>query len=461
MDYSIMTQATSGTAGIYIVVFVAYIVLVLGFTFISKRLSDPDGFWTENRSVSGLRAGISLSATFMSISWSVVYGIEVFLQYGLGGFFVLSLPWIVVLGIFFWLAPRIRNIPVFSQPELISGKFGKKAGKLAALPILLVFIIWAGAEMDVAASLLAGTMGMSQPLLLFIIATVIAIYMSFSGTNAVIVTDVIQYILVALFFVIILQAGFSSRPVNPAVLKLDFHRIQPLFIVLTFIAYLPGWLAETDIWIRLQITRNGREARKAMGISLLNAILFVFIMPFLVAAFLPAGMTSGTKGVAWLLAQVHHPVFVALAAIGLIAASMSTIDTCVNVAAMTLSYDLTEKRTLNRNIAAIWITAALAFLFGVYSNSLKDAFYLSSGILSTTLFLPVLACYLPVGKKTGVIAVLALAPILTIASYALEKYGWFAIPGANGISYILISFCAALLLFFGGSAFNSKEDMII
>jgi len=456
-----MTQATSGTAGIYIVVFVAYIVLVLGFTFISKRLSDPDGFWTENRSVSGLRAGISLSATFMSISWSVVYGIEVFLQYGLGGFFVLSLPWIVVLGIFFWLAPRIRNIPVFSQPELISGKFGKKAGKLAALPILLVFIIWAGAEMDVAASLLAGTMGMSQPLLLFIIATVIAIYMSFSGTNAVIVTDVIQYILVALFFVIILQAGFSSRPVNPAVLKLDFHRIQPLFIVLTFIAYLPGWLAETDIWIRLQITRNGREARKAMGISLLNAILFVFIMPFLVAAFLPAGMTSGTKGVAWLLAQVHHPVFVALAAIGLIAASMSTIDTCVNVAAMTLSYDLTEKRTLNRNIAAIWITAALAFLFGVYSNSLKDAFYLSSGILSTTLFLPVLACYLPVGKKTGVIAVLALAPILTIASYALEKYGWFAIPGANGISYILISFCAALLLFFGGSAFNSKEDMII
>ncbi len=456
-----MTLATSGTAGIYIVVFVAYIVLVLGFTFISKRLSDPDGFWTENRSVSGLRAGISLSATFMSISWSVVYGIEVFLQYGLGGFFVLSLPWIIVLGIFLWLAPRLRNIPVFSQPELISGKFGKKAGKLAAIPILLVFIIWAGAEMDVAASLLAGTMGMNQPLLLFIIAAVISIYMSFSGTNAVIVTDVIQYILVALFFVIILQAGFSSRPMNPAVMKLDFKRIQPLFIVLTFIAYLPGWLAETDIWIRLQITRNGKEARKAMGISLLNAILFVFIMPLLVAAFLPAGMTSGTKGVAWLLARIHHPVFVALAAIGLIAASMSTIDTCVNVAAMTLSYDLTEKRTLNRNIVAIWVTAILAFIFGIYSNSLKDAFYLSSGILSTTLFLPVLACYLPVGKKTGVIAVLALAPILTIAFYALEKHGWFAIPGANGISYILVSFCAALLLFFGGSVFSSRGDITI
>ncbi len=447
-----MNPGETGTSGIYLVVFIAYIVLVLGFTFISKRISDADGFWTENRSVSGLRAGISLSATFMSISWSVVYGIEVFLQYGLGGFFVLSLPWIIVLSVFLWLAPRLRNIPVFSQPELISGKFGKSAGKLAAIPILLVFIIWAGAEMDVAASLLAGTMGMSQPLLLFIIATVIAIYMSFSGTNAVIVTDVIQYILVALFFIIILYAGFSSRPVNPIVLKLDFHRIQPLFIMLTFIAYLPGWLAETDIWIRLQITRNGREARKAMGISLVNAVLFVFLMPMLVAAFLPAGMTSGTKGVAWLLARIHHPFFVALAAVGLIAASMSTIDTCINVAAMTLSFDLTKKRTLSRNIAAVWLTAVLAFLFGIYSNSLKDAFYLSSGILSTTLFLPVLACYLPVGKKTGVVSVLALAPVLTIVFYAFEKYGWFAIPGANGISYILISFGAALLLFFGGSA---------
>ncbi len=452
-----MNPSQTGTGAIYLIVFVAYIALVLAFTFISKRLSDPDGFWTENRSVSGLRAGISLSATFMSISWSVVYGIEVFLQYGLGGFFILSLPWIIVLGIFLWLAPRLRNIPVFSQPELITGKFGKTAGKLAAIPILLVFIIWAGAEMDVAASLLAGTMGISQPLLLFIVAFVIAIYMSFSGTNAVIVTDVIQYILVALFFIIILQAGFSSHPVNPAVLKLDFHRIQPLFIVLTFIAYLPGWLAETDIWIRLQITRNGHEARKAMGIALLNAVLFVFLMPLLVAAFLPAGITSGTKGVAWLLTRVQHPALVALAAIGLIAASMSTIDTCINVAAMTLSYDLTEKRTLNRNIAAIWITAGLAFLFGIYSNSLKDAFYLSSGILSTTLFLPVLACYLPVGKKTGVMAVLALAPILTIAFYAFEKHGWFAIPGANGISYILISFCTALLLFFSGTFFDSKR----
>ena len=452
-----MNPSQTGTGAIYLIVFVAYIALVLAFTFISKRLSDPDGFWTENRSVSGLRAGISLSATFMSISWSVVYGIEVFLQYGLGGFFVLSLPWIIVLGIFLWLAPRLRNIPVFSQPELITGKFGKTAGKLAAIPILLVFIIWAGAEMDIAASLLAGTMGISQPLLLFIVAFVIAIYMSFSGTNAVIITDVIQYILVALFFIIILQAGFSSHPVNPTVMKLDFHRIQPLFIVLTFIAYLPGWLAETDIWIRLQITRNGHEARKAMGIALLNAVLFVFLMPLLVAAFLPAGITSGTKGVAWLLTRVQHPALVALAAIGLIAASMSTIDTCINVAAMTLSYDLTEKRTLNRNIAAVWITAGLAFLFGIYSNSLKDAFYLSSGILSTTLFLPVLACYLPVGKKTGVMAVLALAPILTIAFYAFEKHGWFAIPGANGISYILISFCTALLLFFGGTFFDSKR----
>ncbi len=460
MDSAVMTPSAGNHSSIYLIVFAAYIVLVLGFTFLSKRLADPDGFWTENRSVSGLRAGISLSATFISISWSVVYGIEVFLRYGLGGFFVLSLPWIIVLAVFLWLAPRLRNIPVFSQPELISGKFGKKAGKLSAIPILLVFIIWAGAEMDVAASLLAGTMGMSQPLLLFIIALVIALYMSFSGTNAVIVTDVIQYILVALFFIIILYAGYSSHPVNPAVFKFDSHRIQPLFIVLTFIAYLPGWLAETDIWIRLQITRNGREARKAMGISLINAVLFVFLMPLLVAAFLPAGMNSGTRGVTWLLSQIHQPVLVALAAIGLIAASMSTIDTCINVAAMTLSYDLTEKRSLNKNVAAVWLSAGLAFLFGIYSNSLKDAFYLSSGILSTTLFLPVLACYLPVGKKTGVLAVLAFAPILTILFYGLEKHGCFAIPGANGISYILISFIAALLLFFGGSAITKKGEFI-
>lgn len=432
---------------IYLTVFVLYIAIVLAFAWFKRENPDADSFWTENRSVSGWRAGISLSATFMSISWSVVYGIEVFLNYGLGGFFVLSLPWILVLGIFIILAPKLRNIPVFSQPELISRKFGKRAGQLAAIPILGVFVIWAGAEMDVAAALLGNATGIAPLAILLAIALTIALYMTISGTRAVIITDVIQYVLVALFFVLIIQAGYARGEVNPAVLQLDRNRIHPLFILITFIAYLPGWLAETDIWIRLQITRSGKDARRAMIIAWGNGILFVFLMPLAAALFVSGTVANGTEAVHALMALLNNGFAIGIAAIGLVAASMSTIDTCVNVSAMTLAYDLPANRSQRGNRAAVWITTLLAVLFALYSNTLKDAFYLSSGLLSTTLFLPVAACYIGWGNRSGVLAVLIGGPLITICTYVLEKRGIIGIPGSGGVSYILISFAATVLLF--------------
>jgi len=424
---------------VYLTVFAVYIVIVVVASFIFREKRDESEFWTEGRSISGLKAGISLSATFMSISWSVVYGIEVFLQQGLAGFFILSMPWLIVLLIFFYLAPKLRDIKVFSQPELIKEKFGENAGKLAALPILFVFIIWGGAEADAAASILATVTGLSQPVLLVIIFLTISIYMSFSGTNAVILTDVIQYVLVALFFIIIYLAGFGNGSVNKEIFNLSLTKVNFLFIFLTLLAYLPGWLAETDIWIRLQVTKNGKEARKAMGIAILNSVLFVFLMPLLVASVVKPHITSGVSAVSYLLSLISHPIVAALAAIGLIAASMSTIDTCTNVAAMTVSYDLTKNKTNKKNIVSIWITGFASLLFAFYSNSLKDAFYLSSGLLSTSLFLPVLSCYLKKPSKAAVQFVLKFAPMVTIIFFILEKEQILFLKAGDGISYILFS----------------------
>ena len=49
---------------IYLTVFVLYIAIVLAFAWFKREKPDADSFWTENRSVSGWRAGISLSAPF-------------------------------------------------------------------------------------------------------------------------------------------------------------------------------------------------------------------------------------------------------------------------------------------------------------------------------------------------------------------------------------------------------------
>ena len=433
---------------VFLVVYLIYSAIVIVFSFISKSKEETtESFWTDNRQVSGLRAGLSLSATFMSISWSVAYGIEVFLNYGFGGFFVLSLPWLIVLAIFFIYAPKLRDIPVFSQPELIRRRFGERAATFSAIPILIVFIIWGGAELAVASKIIGKATDMPFLIVLFFSVLVIAIYMSLSGVEAVIVTDVIQYSLIAVFFVILVIAGNNSGVENPSVFVFDLKKINPFFIFLTLIAYLPGWLVETDIWIRLQVTKNGEEARKAMGVAFINAILFVFIFPMIVAYFVPSNFKSGEEAVFYLISILKNKFILSIVAIGLVAASMSTIDTCLNVAAMTLSYDLKKKKSKKFNIVSIWIASILAALSGIYFDSLKDAFYLSSGIFSTTLFIPVIAAYSKRNFKKGVEAVLISAPFATILFYLLEKYQILQIPDANGIGYILISMAFSVIIF--------------
>ncbi len=448
---------------VFLSVFFIYSIVVIVFSFFSRRKGETtESFWTDNRQVSGLKSGISLSATFMSISWSVAYGIEVFLNYGKGGFYVLALPWLIVLGIFFIFAPTLRDIPVFSQPELIRERFGRKAALFSAIPILIVFIIWAGAELSVASKIISRATELNYTIILIFSVLTIAIYMSLSGVEAVIVTDVIQYTLIAVFFFILLFAGATSSINSVNVLTGSDTKVNPFFIFLTLLAYLPGWLVETDIWIRLQVTKNGKEARKAMGVAFLNALLFVFLLPMAVACFVPENIKSGEKAVFFLLSLLKNKFVLSLAAIGLVAASMSTIDTCLNVAAMTVSYDLKKEKTKLFNIASIWIVSIFATLSAVYFNSLKDAFYLSSGIFSTTLFIPVIAAYSKKNLKKGVIAVLTLSPFATIVFYMLEKEGFLNIPNANGIGYILISmlFSLTIFLLFSGKEFFSKHKQI-
>jgi Na+/proline symporter len=86
-------------------------------------------------------------------------------------------------------------------------------------------------------------------------------------------------------------------------------------------------------------------------------------------------------------------------AVGLVAAAMSTIDTCSNVMALSVAYDLLglhERPGANRASQAVTAASVVAAcLFALNTESLWDIFYLSSGILTTTVAFPVAAVFLP------------------------------------------------------------------
>lgn len=475
--------------------FALYCIVVVVVGVISFRKAAQRGkrdnaqeFWTAGQRLSGWASGLSISASMMSISWSCVYGVQLFYWYGLGALWLLAIPWLLAMLGFFILTPRLRRMQAFSQPEMVGRRFGVRARQLLAAPLAFVYLIWCGAEIHAAANITAPLLQTSPYLMMFFMALVVAAYSALGGFEADVVTDQIQFALVAFFIAMIASLGlhavlqktsFASflahlpTPPKTSATATSLWTAGPFLIMMTFIAYLPGWLVTTDVWIRLQAAASVAEARKGVAIAAMNSFVFVTLGPLLIgmtALYLyppvgneiPARLADGAAIFAVMLQDFAPAVLSVILVVGLSAASMSTIDTTGNVMALSLSYDILEqspgaarlsenfRKKLPRYISVLAI--ALAFVYALFIESLWDIFYLSSGILTTTIFIPMVSLFLPRVQPRQVHAAILTGFLGTLLFYFLETRGplralepaWLA---RTELGYILWGLLAATIAF--------------
>jgi SSS family solute:Na+ symporter len=452
--------------------FIVYICITLGLGWWSYRKKDRGmEFWTAGRSLSSFSVGVSISAGFMSVSWSCVYAVQLFYWYGIGALWLITIPWLIALTGIYFLSKRYHQLSAFSQPEMVALKFGKESKRMIALALGFVFLVWGGAEIYVAGTLLSPALGISSQLVITIISLVVGIYATMGGFRAVVLTDKLQYTIVALY--ILAMAWLASKGLNQVDMNLidlpvtgaksgtawsGFFSPGPVLIGLTLVAYLPGWIFETDLWLRVQAAKDQRAARGGVLLAGINGFLFVGLLPMFIGVaalfiFPMTGNTSpeiiGYKGDAIFsaLVSIYAPGWlVVLFSVGLVAAAMSTIDTCVNVMALSLGYDIAE--IPKRPHAEKWSklvtmgSVFLAFLFALNTESLWDIFYLSSGILTTSVAFPVAAVFIKKVNSCGVFYSSLWGFVGTILFYFLEAKGLLidVEPGwlhESGLGYIL------------------------
>ncbi len=493
------------TTHLYWLAFLLYSAVVLGIgLYVWRRdhatapVADTRSYWSANQHLSGWASGLSISASMMSISWSCVYGVQLFYWYGVGGAWLLIIPWLITMSGFYAFAPRFRKLGAFSQPELLEKRFGRRARQSLAPALVFVFIVWGGAEIYAAGITIAPFLGISLAATLGLISLVVAIYSFTGGFSAVVSTDKIQFVLVAWFIGMMAAIGLYGVAGNNALDQLlsATHTAPksaagaPWFlspgralVLMTFFAYLPGWLVETDVWIRLQAARSNREARKGVLIAGLNSLIFVGLLPMIIGLTalvlyppvdgeIPARLNDGALIFNALMNDFTPPGLNMLLGIGLVAAAMSTIDTCGNVVALSLSYDLVEPHLQQRcskrqlGVLARWMSVLaifLAFVYALFTESLWDIFYLSSGILTTTVFLPVVGAFFPGTTARQVIGSMTGGFAGTLAFYLLESRGYLAgiepqWLAQTQVGYILLGFLCALLGFFAPSLFSSNAS---
>ncbi|MEJ2542960.1 MAG: hypothetical protein P8Y99_02740, partial [Calditrichaceae bacterium] len=320
----------------------------------------------------------------------------------------------------------------------------------------------------------------------------VADYTYTGGFEAVVSTDKIQFVLVALFILVIAVLGFNALPddislwnvTNPPKAVNAYKLFSPglALIILTFAAYLPGWLIETDVWIRLQAARSDSAARKGVVLAATNSFIFVGVLPLIIglSALILYPAVNGVIDnrlqdgalIFTVIMQDYAPLWLNIfLSLGLIAAAMSTIDTCGNVVALSISHDLIEPKVKNKwssdklnRLARISSVGAIfvSFIYAVFTESLWDIFYLSSGILTTTVFIPVVASFLKSTKPIQVNLSILFGLVSTLIFYFLESRGLLAAIepeaiAATGLGYIIWGFIISLLGFILGKFIRTEN----
>lgn len=451
------------------IAFLAYAVaaVTLGWRAGRHHTSETD-FWTAGRDLSGAAVGLSLSASFLSVSWSCVYAVQLFYGFGAGALLIMTVPWLLALAGICLLARRYHGLSQFSQPEMVGARFGAPARRTIAFALAFVFMVWGGAEIYVAATLLAPTMATPAWVLILMIGLVVAAYSVVGGFGAVVATDRLQYGIVVTYILVMawlavrgLQttavwqgsgegagaawAALARLPLEGAVSGrpwLDPLSAGAATIALTFVAYLPGWLFETDLWLRVQAARDPAAARRGVAFAAVNSLLFVGLVPMFIGGAalvlfppvdgaIPAAVGAEGDAIFAALVTTYAPAWLGVVvAIGLVAAAMSTIDTCTNVMALSIAYDLLgpgtrrsgrDARRLSRGVTLGSVAGACLFALG--TESLWDIFYLSSGVLTTAVAFPVAAVLIPSIRPRAVLWSSRAGIVVTIAAYYLESHG--------------------------------------
>ena len=428
--------------------------ITIGWYF-SKRQKSVTDFWLAGREVGAIGIGFSAAASWLTAG-ALLAVIGFYMLLGMGSIWGFVFPNIAALLIIALLVGRIKNLPSVTQPELLEMRYSSAIRAPVAFIITIVMILFAVADIKGFAFVLSVFYGLSPIYAAAIVAIAISVYVTLGGLSAVVWTDVVQFVFLSVFALVMAALAVSaatSGGVDMAEISVSqlFSDVpgtwwNPFIIglpmVLIFIfAIIPGWMTEQDPWQRVWAAKDAKSARFGMIFgSLLVAIVFAAcaviaiglnaIYPNIAAAGFPMGMAEAEPALLVFIVSNFSPIVVALSAIGLAAAAMSCADTFATSGGSCLSRDIyqryikpdaTMKQMLMVNRLSVLIVVAGATIGSFLIDGILEAIHIATFIASASYFFPIMGgIYWKRATKEGALAGLVVGAVVQIGFIAVD-----------------------------------------
>ena len=448
------------------------VVLWIGAT-IYNRMRKKDAadqghdYWVASRQTKAMIVGMSIAAGWLLIGF-ITWAIFNTYMYGLGGIWAMVVPWFLLLFAMVFLVPWVRRIKAISQPQMLQNRFGLSLRVLVSPFNIFCFIVWSAAEVWTIAHIVAPEFGVEPWVMYLAFSVPIAIYMWLGGFHSVINSNIVQFFMAIIFVTVVTVAiaVVAFRDLPSGVSMIDYlQRVVPPgsgegynglslfslgvpFIFVSIIALLPGWVIEEDWWLKAQSAKTTRAARQGIWANLVYNVIFVLLFSSLIGLFAlvvfppETAFESVLGGDGYAILTVfmsqEFPIWALIILFPMLAGlSMSTMATFTNVCAMNISYDILQPLVYRKrgwsdarimswsrawSLIVVVIMIGVSFLIDQLPQGLWDAYYLSSGVLSAAVAVPVLAMFWKRANLPGAFAGSLVGGLTAAIGYFVEKY---------------------------------------
>ncbi|MEJ2739203.1 MAG: sodium:solute symporter family protein [Dehalococcoidia bacterium] len=441
--------------------------ICIGIFALSRgKASKRDSFFVADRNGSKLIICGSLCATIIGAS-AVVGMAGLGFSRGLTGAWWLLAGTIGLLVLSAFFARKVRDFGLYTLPELIERQYNANTGIVVAILIVIAWLGVIAAQIVAASVVLSCLVPLSPPLLMIIITSIFIIYTVLGGQYSIIRTDFVQTII--LFIGILICTGFLAGKLvhNGSMidsLPSDFFSFPVskqfswtdliAMIILVGATYVVG----PDIYSRLFCAKDQQVARSSAWITALVLIPVAFIIVFIGmgAKVLFPGIAP-EESFSTIIGELLPIGISGLVIAALLAAIMSSADTCMLTTSAILTEDIIkrfssnmpERKELVVTRINIIIIGIISLIIAVVIGGVIKSLLLAYTIFTSGVVIPVIAGFYK--EKLKITATGAFVAVIGGGGTALI----IKILGINNLD--LLGFGVCLILLFLVSRFTYKK----
>lgn len=443
----------------YIVIFIFSLLIVGAGLAFRKRGSDMKSYFAAGGAVPWGISGLSLFMSFFSAGTFVVWGsiayelgwvaITIQLSMCFGGFLVAYL-----------IAPGWKRTNSLTAAEFIRKRLGEKTQKFYTYLILILSLAYTGAFLYPVAKIINVSSGFSIEACVIVLGALILLYTVVGGLWAVIITDVLQFVILtaSVFIVVALSLnkvdGISEFVQNAPENFFNWTSGEyTWWFIVAFAIYNTIFIGGNWAYVqRYTSVKNTADAKK-VGLSfgwLYMFSPFIWMLPPMIYRIINPELNGLENEGAYMLMckQVLPAGLLGLMLGGMVFATASSVNTTLNLAASVITNDIYKVLKPKASLKEVMRVAKIStFIFGICTIIVALLVPLAGGIVNVVI---------TVGAVTG--CSLYAPPIWALFSKYHSGKSILGITISSLTINIFIKFFGVSIL---GSALTRAEEMLL